>query len=64
MLPGGLLTDRFGERPIMALGVGGAGVAMLAASLASSPNLSIALLLGASIGAAFTATGGPKTIVR
>jgi MFS family permease len=64
MLPGGLLTDRFGERSIMSLGVGGAGVAMLAASMASSPNLLIVLFLAASIGAAFAATGGPKTIVR
>jgi MFS family permease len=64
MLPGGLLTDRFGERTIMAIGVGGAGLAMLVASFASSPGPLIGLFLAASIGAAFAATGGPKTIVR
>lgn len=64
MLPGGLLTDRFGERAIMAIGVSGAGLAMLVASFASSPAPLIALFLAASIGAAFAATGGPKTIVR
>ena len=64
MLPGGLLTDRFGERPIMSIGVVGAGLMMLAASTVSSPNLLVVLFLASSIGAAFAATGGPKTIIR
>jgi MFS family permease len=64
MFPGGLLTDRFGERPIMSIGVAGAGLMMLIASSVSVPNLLLVLFLGASIGAAFAATGGPKTIVR
>src|ERR1700736_4314409 len=64
MLPGGLLTDRFGERTMMATGVGGAGIAMLAGSLADSSNILLIAFLVASVGAAFAATGGPKTIVR
>jgi nitrate/nitrite transporter NarK len=64
MLPGGLLTDHFGERTMMAIGVGGAGIAMLAGSLADSSNILLIAFLVASVGAAFAATGGPKTIVR
>lgn len=64
MLPGGVLTDRFGERTMMAVGVGGAGIAMLAGSFANSSNLLLVAFLVASVGAAFAATGGPKTIVR
>jgi MFS family permease len=64
MLPGGLLTDRFGERPIMSIGVAGAGLMMFIASSESEPNWLFVLFLAASIGAAFAATGGPKTIVR
>jgi nitrate/nitrite transporter NarK len=64
MLPGGVLTDRFGERAVMAVGVGGAGVAMFIGSLVASSNLLLLALLAVSIGAAFAATGGPKSIVR
>jgi MFS family permease len=64
MLPGGVLTDRFGERTVMAIGVGGAGIAMLVGSMADSSNVLLVAFLAASIGAAFAATGGPKTIVR
>jgi sugar phosphate permease len=64
LLPGGMLTDRFSERTIMSLGVGAAGVVMLIASFATSVALIAVLFLVASIGAAFAATGGPKTIIR
>jgi MFS transporter, ACS family, hexuronate transporter len=64
MLPGGFLTDRFGERTMMAIGVGGAGIAMLAGSFADTSNLLLIAFLVASVGAAFAASGGPKTIVR
>ena len=64
LAPGGILSDRFSERTVMSLGVAGAGVAVLLASFATSFPLIAFLFLVASIGAAFAATGGPKTIIR
>jgi MFS family permease len=64
LLPGGILSDRFSERTIMSLGVAGGGLAVLLASFARSFALIAILFLLASIGAAFAATGGPKTIIR
>lgn len=64
LLPGGILSDRFSERTIMSVGVAGAGLVVLLASFARSFPLIAFLFLLASIGAAFAATGGPKTIIR
>lgn len=64
LAPGGFLSDRFSERTIMSLGVASAGVAVLIASFATSFPLIAVLFLLASIGAAFAATGGPKTIIK
>ncbi len=64
LLPGGLLTDRFSERSVMSLGVGGAGLVMLVASFSTTFVRLAILFFIASIGAAFAATGGPKTIIR
>jgi predicted MFS family arabinose efflux permease len=63
-LPGGILTDRFGERTIMTLGVASAGLLMLAASFATNFAALAALFLIVSVGAAFAATGGAMTITR
>jgi sugar phosphate permease len=57
LLPWGLLTDRIGERAVIAVGLGGAGVAMCAASLTKSFVALVVLLivfgaLGSSINAA------------
>jgi ACS family hexuronate transporter-like MFS transporter len=64
LAPGGFLSDRFSERTIMSLGVASAGVAVLIASFATSFPIIAVLFLIASIGAAFAATGGPKTIIK
>jgi len=64
LLPGGVLSDRFSERTIMTIGVGGGGLAMFAASFSTSFPVLAVLFFVASIGAAFAATGGPKTIIR
>lgn len=57
LLPWGLLTDRIGERAVIAVGLGGAGAAMCAASLTKSFVALVVLLivfgaLGSSINAA------------
>src|SRR2546430_9022281 len=64
LLPGGVLSDRFSERTIMTIGVAGGGVAMFVASFSTSFPVLTALFFIASLGAAFAATGGPKTIIR
>ena len=64
LLPGGVLSDRFSERTIMTIGVAGGGVAMFVASFSTSFPVLTALFFIASLGAAFAATGGPKTIIH
>jgi len=64
LLPGGLLTDRFGERKVLSLGVGAAGLVMFAASFAANVTLLGGMFLATSVGAAFAATGGAMTVTK
>jgi sugar phosphate permease len=55
----GALTDRIGERPVMASGLGGCGVALVAAALAPSyPALLAALFVAGMLGASATGASG------
>ena len=59
LLPWGLLTDRIGERAVLAFGLGGAGVAMCAASLTKSfVALIVLLVLFGALGSSVNAASG------
>ena len=59
LLPWGLLTDRIGERAVIALGLGGAGIAMCAASLTRSfVALVVLLVLFGALGSSINAASG------
>lgn len=58
-VPWGVLTDRIGERPVMALGLAGAAGALMVAALVSSyPALLLALLVAGMLGASATGASG------
>ena len=59
LLPWGLLTDRIGERAVLAFGLGGAGLAMCAASLTKSfVALIVLLVLFGALGSSVNAASG------
>jgi sugar phosphate permease len=59
LVPWGALTDRIGERPVMASGLGGCAVALVGASLATTyPALLAALLIAGMFGASATGASG------
>jgi sugar phosphate permease len=59
LVPWGALTDRIGERPVMATGLAGSGVALgFAASVSSYPALLVALLLAGMLGSSATGASG------
>jgi sugar phosphate permease len=59
LVPWGILTDRIGERPVMALGLIGSAGALVGAALASSyPALLVALLVAGMLGASATGASG------
>ena len=59
LVPWGALTDRIGERPVMAIGLGGSGLALIAAAYVSSyPALLATLLAAGMFGASATGASG------
>jgi sugar phosphate permease len=59
LLPWGLLADRFSERSVIALGLGGAGVAVgAAATTRSFPALAGLLIVAGALGASVNAASG------
>jgi sugar phosphate permease len=59
LVPWGALTDRIGERPVMAAGLAGSGLALVAAAYASTYPALLAGLLGAGmLGASATGASG------
>jgi len=59
LVPWGTLTDRIGERPVMATGLAGSGLALVAAAYVSSyPALLAALLAAGMLGASATGASG------
>jgi sugar phosphate permease len=59
LVPWGALTDRIGERPVMAVGLAGSAVALVGVALASSyPALLIGLLVAGMLGASATGASG------
>ena len=59
LVPWGALTDRIGERPVMASGLGGCAVALVGASLATTyPALLATLLIAGMFGASATGASG------
>jgi sugar phosphate permease len=59
LLPWGVLTDRIGERPVLALGLAGTAIALCGASFAPSfPALLAGLLAAGMLGASATGASG------
>jgi sugar phosphate permease len=59
LVPWGALTDRIGERPVMAVGLAGSAVAMVGAALSSSYlALLLCLLVAGMLGASATGASG------
>ena len=59
LVPWGALTDRIGERPVMASGLAGCAAALVGASLATTyPALLVALLVAGMFGASATGASG------
>jgi sugar phosphate permease len=59
LVPWGALTDRIGERPVMASGLAGCAAALVGASLATTyPALLVALLVAGMLGSSATGASG------
>jgi sugar phosphate permease len=59
LVPWGALTDRIGERPVMAAGLAGCAVALVGAATASTyPALLVALLIAGMFGSSATGASG------
>jgi sugar phosphate permease len=59
LVPWGALTDRIGERPVMASGLAGCAAALVGASLATTyPGLLLALLVAGMLGSSATGASG------
>lgn len=64
LIPGGLLADRVGERPVMAVGLAGAGIAIGAAAWSTSFGVLVALLVAAGASGASVNSASGRAVMH